>query len=423
MIRLIIIADDFTGGLDTGVQFARKGIRTRVITDPGADYSQAANGYEVLVVVAETRHLPPREAYDEVYRIVEKSRALGVPHIYKKTDSGLRGNIGAELTAALQASGERSLVFLPSMPGIGRVTVQGVHYIDGVPVAESIFGRDPFEPVTESDVVQLIAQQSEAEACSVRAGCLPDAAGIIVADAQTDAELRQTGELLAASGRLRVTAGCAGFASVLPDLLGLKTDGRPEMPVPDPGLFVLCGSVNPITQRQLAYAERNGFTRLHIAPEQKLDSAYFSSPEGQKTLEEWRAACAQNPWIILDANDTDDSNCESSAYAQAHGMTTEDIRQRISDTLGRILPEMLSGIPNRSLLITGGDTLLQCMKHMQVSQMEPLQELFPGIVLSTFRAEGRDRHVISKSGGFGEETLLCDLKKLIENQQHTAKEV
>ncbi|MBO5536418.1 MAG: hypothetical protein J6B53_13620, partial [Clostridia bacterium] len=38
MIRLIIIADDFTGGLDTGVQFSQKGIRTRVVTDWKTDY-------------------------------------------------------------------------------------------------------------------------------------------------------------------------------------------------------------------------------------------------------------------------------------------------------------------------------------------------------------------------------------------------
>lgn len=42
MIRLFVIADDFTGGLDTGVQFAEKGIPTRVITNSEADYVKAA---------------------------------------------------------------------------------------------------------------------------------------------------------------------------------------------------------------------------------------------------------------------------------------------------------------------------------------------------------------------------------------------
>ena len=30
--RLLVIADDLTGALDTGVQFARAGVRTKVVT-------------------------------------------------------------------------------------------------------------------------------------------------------------------------------------------------------------------------------------------------------------------------------------------------------------------------------------------------------------------------------------------------------
>ena len=32
--KLLVIADDFTGGLDTGVQFARQGIATRIMVHP-----------------------------------------------------------------------------------------------------------------------------------------------------------------------------------------------------------------------------------------------------------------------------------------------------------------------------------------------------------------------------------------------------
>ena len=59
MINLFIIADDFTGGLDTGVQFSAKGISTRVMTDPDAEFKADC---QVLVLVAETRHLPPEAA-------------------------------------------------------------------------------------------------------------------------------------------------------------------------------------------------------------------------------------------------------------------------------------------------------------------------------------------------------------------------
>ena len=31
MLQLLIVADDFTGGLDTGIQFGKRGIRTALV--------------------------------------------------------------------------------------------------------------------------------------------------------------------------------------------------------------------------------------------------------------------------------------------------------------------------------------------------------------------------------------------------------
>ena len=109
MIPLLIIADDFTGALDTGVQLSASGARTLVVTD--TRLQRISPGTDVLVLDAETRHLPPQQAADVVSKIVARARELGVSHLYKKTDSALRGNIGAELGAVLSASGERRLVF------------------------------------------------------------------------------------------------------------------------------------------------------------------------------------------------------------------------------------------------------------------------------------------------------------------------
>lgn len=412
MIQLLIIADDFTGGLDTGVQFATKGIATQVITDPNATFDVDC---QVLVLVAETRHLPPEDAAAAVGRAVEKARDMGIPYIYKKTDSALRGNIGAELTAALAASGARALPFLPALPGNRRMTRKGVHYVDGVPVSDSPFGRDPFEPVRESDVAKLLALQSDAPISNAAPGMIPEQPGLWVYDAETDDDLMRSGKKLAEGGLLRISAGCAGFAAHLPELLGLKAGEAPKMPKLGDGLFVLCGSVNPITLRQLAWAEAHGFDRLHILAEQKLAPGYFASDAGRAALNEWRAASERLPWMILDANDPDGANAESAAYIAEHGMTTEDARQAISGALGEILPHILAGSAARTLLITGGDTLIQCMNRMGVSQMEPLLEVFPGVVLNRFQYNGETRHVITKSGGFGRETLLTDLKAMLNH--------
>ena len=115
MIQLLIISDDFTGALDTGVQFTAAGVATRVITGQDVSMDELAGSCTVLVVDAETRHLSAAEAYNTVFRIISKAKKLGIAHIYQETDSALRGNIGAELAAALDASGENALPFLPAL--------------------------------------------------------------------------------------------------------------------------------------------------------------------------------------------------------------------------------------------------------------------------------------------------------------------
>ena len=416
MIELLIVSDDFTGGLDTGVQFAGRGIPTRVVTDPRADLTSAAGDCAVLVVVAQTRHLPAPKAYEVVHSVASRAAALGIPHIYKKTDSALRGNIGAELTAALDASGVRALPFLPALPAGGRITRGGVHFVDGVPVSESVFGRDPFTPVRESNVARLLRTQSEAEVHTGDQNRLPEGGGLWVFDAETDDDLRAAGLRLRDAHMLRACAGCMGFAAELPELLGLEAGKPSELPRLPCGLLMLCGSVNPITRRQLRHAEANGFRRLHIGAEQKLRAGWADTPEGQAALAKWQEVCAASPWLILDANDADDANAESMAYVRANGLSIEDARLRVCDALGGILPRMLEVPGERTLLITGGDTLMTCMDRLGVRAMEPLAELWPGVVLSAFEYAGKTRHVIAKSGGFGSETLLTDLRARLQAQ-------
>ena len=399
--RLLIVADDFTGGLDTGVQFARQGVATRIVLNPDDTGDWTRTDAQVLVAVTESRHLPPEAAYAVVSRVVAEARRAGISCVYKKTDSALRGNIGAELSAALAASGADMLPFLPAFPRLRRTTVGGRHSIDGVPVSESVFGRDPFNPVLESDVRRLIAAQTDARVWNAAPETLAAGCGICVVDAQSDEDLERAGTRLGEMGALSVSAGCAGFAAFLPPLLKLETGEPPAMPALGDGLLVVCGSVNPITRRQLDWAEAHGFGRLRLTPAQKLEADSVATP------------LPRSRWLVLDANDLDPDNAPTRVYAEAHGWDLDEVRRRIVASLAEALAAVESEWSG-ALLITGGDTLLKCLARLGAQGLEPLLELYPGVVLSKCRLAGRERLVISKSGGFGVETLLTDLKKLIE---------
>ena len=99
MVKLLIIADDFTGALDTGIQFVNKGIATQVFTKKPEAIGDIDETTEVLVIDSETRPMPAAKAYDAVKNITGWAKEIKIPVIFKKTDSALRGNIGSELQA------------------------------------------------------------------------------------------------------------------------------------------------------------------------------------------------------------------------------------------------------------------------------------------------------------------------------------
>ena len=145
MNELLIIADDLTGAIDTGVQLAKQGISTRVIPDPETDIQKRFSQRDeaVLVFNTESRHIHPGKAAERVKNVVKKGLISGIKKFFKKTDSTMRGNIGAELEAFMLETGQRYLAFIPAHPKLKRFTRNGFHYIDEQLLHETEFGRDP----------------------------------------------------------------------------------------------------------------------------------------------------------------------------------------------------------------------------------------------------------------------------------------
>lgn len=413
MVKLLVIADDFTGALDTGVQFKARGTLIRIGLPEGGALLEGRD-VQVLIVDAETRHMAPDQAMEAVRSIVAAAERAGVSCIYKKTDSALRGNIGSELTAMLQAGRGGCVHFIPAFPRMNRRTVNGVHYIDGRPVAESVFGTDPFEPVRFSAVGDIIASQSGAPTHLIGPGGSPAGReGILVYDAETDQDLHRIARSLRAGGGLHLLAGCAGFAAELPGLLGLEQSAG-GLPPLDPRLLAVSGSINPITLEQLDAAERAGVPRIRLTPRQKLEPGWLESGEGRRTLSAWLKQVESSPSAIIECGGGDGGATD--AWARARGMTGEQTRRQVCRTMGAVLQALLDRGLERTLLLTGGDTLRSFMEHIGQDELTPLGELAPGVVLSQVRYRSKTFNMISKSGGFGGRALLKDLEDILSRQ-------
>ncbi len=416
MIDILVIADDFTGALDTGVQFASAGIRTVVRTGGNYDFYQLSEeNVQILVIDAETRHLSSQEAYRVVFHITKKAVESGIRHIYKKTDSALRGNIGSELTAVLDASNCRTLPFIPAHPHMNRITRGGVHYIDGKSVEESVFGVDPFEPVTRSYIPDIIGLQSSVRTAVIGRGERESESRsreIDIYDVETEEQLQEIASRLFDRNRLPVMAGCAGFASVLPGLFRLQKDPR-KTALSAEGLIVVNGSLNPITADQLDYAEaHSGYHRVILKPWQKLEAGYWERPEGIQEQQAVLQKCRKYRYLIIDGKDRDGSST-TDAYAEEKGMDTEDARRQIAISLGKLVNSLVEGNLHHTLMVIGGDTLQSVLQELGVCEMYPVCEIFPGTVISRCCCRGQEYQIISKSGGFGEKTLLEDISDFV----------
>src|ERR1035438_853510 len=108
VLECLLIADDLTGACDAAVHFARRGYRTHVRLD--------SHGEEVsvLAISAESRDLSAAELRRVMDDLAQQLPVAQARILFKKIDSTLRGNVGAEIAAARTAFGCETAVITPA---------------------------------------------------------------------------------------------------------------------------------------------------------------------------------------------------------------------------------------------------------------------------------------------------------------------
>jgi len=402
MVKLLIIADDLTGAVDSGVQFAGQGIQTLVTTDADIDISKAEKYVEVLVVSTGTRHLRAERAYEIVFSLTKKAISCGVGNIYKKTDSVLRGNIGSELLAVMDGSGNDKLMFIPAYPDNDRTTYGGIQYVSGVPIALSHFTRDPFNPVTSSYIPDIIGQYAIARTVVVRQGEIPDFDmhhGIFVFDVETNEDMVNIKNMLDRAGQLKLTAGCAGFAGVLCNSLNFSKH-KHELPIPGENMLIISGSINEVSMGQMDFLKETGCNGISLTPEQRLNGVSSVSTGCDGPVSFIKTTLKQDGLAYIETVKTDSGIVEAN-------------RSSIAENIGQIVRQVLDDCPVGYLFVIGGDTLVGVMDQLGINEIIPAFELLPGVALSIVSSSNYSFNLITKSGGFGQKEALVSVLSLL----------
>jgi uncharacterized protein YgbK (DUF1537 family) len=252
--RVLVIGDDLTGSNATGALFARFGMHTMTVRG-----GTPVPDIDALVVNLGNRHVPAEEARAAVQATIATVGPVRL--VVKRVDTTLRGNVGAETDAAMAALGVRALV-VPAFPDAGRVTVGGLHLVDGVPLAETAAARDALNPVTSSRVATILRAGTSRSIAEIPLDVVEDGvdavaramrvdAGIVVCDATRNAHLRVIAEAAAKVSSHWLSVDSGPFGVRLAAALGIAPGDHPAPPV-----LAVVGSITAITADQVMETEQ-----------------------------------------------------------------------------------------------------------------------------------------------------------------------
>ena len=407
MKKILIVADDLTGSLDTGCVFAGLGAETKVVSG-GAGLSPEEGMPDVLVCCTGSRHMLPSEAF----RVTEEAlvRYTGCFDIvYLKTDSAWRGNTSAAFMAALGVL-KKDIHFVSAYPQVGRTLAGWRVYIGGEPLECSVFGRDPRTPMMISRGVDLLKMDYPVPVEEVPEGGRPmpespDASPrVYLYDCTSKESLERIAEELDRSGQT-VLAGCAGLAGVLAPRWGRelsrgikaerqrKTAEEPSGKSCEPrckegGGLVLSGSANAVTFRQLS--GREGFLSektVEACAEDRLQELAGALKAGQNVL----LAAAFGPEDIRT------------------GLSPEDHERLLAGSAEAALYLIReSGI--KKAAVFGGDTLEAFLKAFGCRVLRAVGPFEEGVGICRLEeGPGKGLEVVTKSGGLGTDGILAHL--------------
>lgn len=404
MNRYLIVADDFTGANDTGVQLKRRGVPTSVVFSSEFIASEGS-----FVLDTESRALGPEEAAAAVRAGLKGVDLTAFGRVMKKVDSTLRGSVAAEIKAVDELYGSELVVFAPALPDLGRTTVGGVHLLKGIPITRTELAKDPKTPVTEDNITKLLEAVYDEPVThisedQVSAGEIDFSAGrVFTCDSATNADLRSVIQAAVATGKRTLWVGTAAMAD---HLLGVEVDVPPALAV--------VASVSAVSREQVNFAAGEGIPLVSVPIPELLT--------GEQKLETYVAQTVALLKAGKDAILASSASCNqaeldrSVAVGEKLNMTREQVSGYTQMVMGRMTKAILEQTPISGMFLTGGDTALGFFMEARSLGSSIVTEIAVGIPM--MRLSGgpfAGLKVVTKAGAFGkEDAITFALRKLKE---------
>lgn len=421
-MKLLIIADDFTGALDTGVQLSKNNISTCVYVNSEHIKDNNTNA-QVVVVNGNLRHLKPKDAFVKTQEILKKLYKDGL-YVYLKTDSVLRGNISAVFAAAIEYM-NMPLYFIPAFPALMRTTKNATAYLNGDLLENSVFANDPRTPATTSNIHEILNRDYDIKICDINIEKTHSILNsesdfeakeneVYLFDCENDEQLFEIGDLINDKDGYHFTAGCAGFAATFTKHIDFEEKKFEITKSNEPVLFI-SGSANAVTFAQLQYAKECNFPVFCLCDEFNSILNDNTGESNLKNMGESSLFCnmldnaltnLQNGKSVIFATATNKNELLDIEYLHKIGKNDEQIHNCIAQYTSNLVKSILDNSKICNIVVFGGDMVAAILEKLDVSKVTAAGEIATGVPLCQINVLGRTINLVTKSGGFGEPDLI-----------------
>jgi len=417
---LTFYGDDFTGSTDVLEALALAGAPAMLFLEPPtAEELRAYPNLAAVGVAGTGRSQSPQWMDEHLTGIFARLRSLGAPICHYKTCSTFDsspevGSIGKAADIGRRLFGRPVLCVV----GVARlrrfVMFSNLFAASSVSGADEVFridrhptmSRHPTTPMREADLRVHLGAQTQARIAGfdftrmLKPGAFDDLqtlsaeADIIVLDTFDDATTAATGELLAdfaARGQTFVV-GSSGVEYALAHALtrrGMLPRAMPSAAAgPADRLLAICGSCSPVTERQIAAAEAEGFRVLAI------DTAALVAGNADEIVagvvgDIARAFSECSGVVVHTARGPADPRLgPTRAALKARGYSDSDSARVLGEALGRIMRGSIEASGLGRVVLAGGDSSSHAVSAMGVTALGVAASLVPGAPLCRIFAAG-----------------------------------
>jgi uncharacterized protein YgbK (DUF1537 family) len=398
-----IVADDLSGAADCAAAFARGAGPVPVYL--GAVQEEAA----CLAIDTDSRAMELAAAVEATTGAFQQVARNGFTRrlVYKKIDSTLRGNVGAELAAALRAAPQfDGAVVAPAFPQQGRTLVGGKLRVQGRPADNLGHSGDLMSMLDAAGLRPVLLGQRPEDPIELArriADALQGGARAIVVDAANQDDLSRLATALSSPGAPRLlVAGSAGLARALaqhvePNSMDSRHEGTARS-VAGPVMTVV-GSFSKASAAQVEQVEASGDAQaIRLDAGQWLDEQHASLRQG--TLERARDVLRSDRNLLFAIG----------------GEVAQPFSRSLVRAMARLAAPLLEYAA--TCVLTGGDTARAMFNELGINRLDVCGEFEPGISIARAASHAAPEFIL-KAGGFGDPLAL---QRIIRHFCHSRRQ-